>query len=148
MNIKETSDFFKTLIKEATEKSEIRIYETFISILSDLEKMNLTKEQLISIEEEIQTLNIKSNPENKKKYFKQKLAEFLKYLTPKLSLISEGYYTGIGMALGTSFGVVFGVISSNITYGLIFGMILGLIIGATMDFKAKNGRQVLGTKLI
>lgn len=65
MNINETSDFFKTLIKETTEKPEIRIYEKFISILSDLENMSLTKEQLISIEEKIQTLNIKVNPGKK-----------------------------------------------------------------------------------
>ena len=143
MNISETSNYFKTLIKGTTEKSEIRIYEKFIAILSDLENMKLTKEQLISIEEEIQTLNLKASPENKKIFFKQKLAEFKKYLKHKLSLISEGHYTAIGMSLGTSFGVVFGVIYANISYGLIFGLLFGLMIGAVMDSKAKKQNRVL-----
>jgi hypothetical protein len=148
MNIKEASKFFKTLIKETTEKSEIRIYKKFISILSDLEEMNLTKEQLISIEGELQTINIKTIAENRKKYFKQKLINFIKYLILKISIISEGYYTRIVLSLRISIGVTFGVVLSNIKYGIVCGMTIGIIIARALDSKAKNGRQILGRKLI
>lgn len=147
MNINEASDFFKNLTTNTNEKSEIRIYQKFIAILSDLENKNLTEKQLKSIEEKLETLNIKANPENRNKYFNQKLKEFSKYLKEKLSLISEGHYTAIGTSLGTSFGVVFGVVYTNISYGIIFGLLIGLIIGAVMDSKAKKEGKVLRTKL-
>ena len=72
MNINEASDFFKNLTTNTNEKSEIRIYQTFIAILSDLENKNLTEKQLKYIEEKLETLNIKANPENRNKYFNQR----------------------------------------------------------------------------
>ena len=149
MNINEASGFFKSLITETDKKSEIRVYEKFIGILSDLKNRKLTEKQLKSIEEELDTLKIKANPENRKKYFNQKLTEFKKYLKAQFSFISEGYYTGIGMSLGMSFGVAFGAAFRNdlgITYGLISGMLVGLIIGAVMDSKAKKEGRVLKLK--
>jgi len=53
MNINEASDFFKNLTTDTNKKSEIRIYQTFIAILSDLENKNLTEKQLKSIEEKL-----------------------------------------------------------------------------------------------
>jgi hypothetical protein len=147
MTLNAASDFFKNLITETQEKSEIKVYHKFIAILTDLESKALTNEQLQSIEKELDTLNLNVNSENKKKYFKQKLAIFIKFLKETFSLITEGYYTAIGMSFGMSFGVAFGAAFSNVSYGLIIGMLIGLIVGASMDSKAKKEGKVLKTKL-
>ena len=89
MKLSEASEFLKSLITQTNEKSEIRIYEKFIAILSDLKSRGLTKKQLQSIEEELDTLKLKANPENRKNHLKRKLAEFIKYLKKEFSLISE-----------------------------------------------------------
>ena len=155
MNFKDSCDFFKKLIAETNHKSEIRVYKNFMGILFDLESKNLTEIQLQAIHKKIDTLNLKANPVNRKKYFILKLREFKKYLQDKFSFISEGYYTALGMSLGmsfgTSFGVTFGVvfekIGLGITFGMIFGMLLGLIIGTAMDANAKKEGRVLKTAL-
>ena len=145
MNINEASVFFKKLITETGEKSEIRVYHKFISILSDLEGIELNDEQLQSIEKELDTLTLSDGSKNREKYFKQKLNHFIKYLKKNFSIISEGYYTAIGISLGISFGVAFGAAFNNVSNGLIFGMLIGLLIGAVVDSKAKREGKVLKT---
>jgi len=145
MKINATSDFFKNLLTETKEKSEIRVYKKFIAILSDLINKDLTEKPLKLIEDELETLNL--NPVNRKKYFKQKFNEFTTFLKDKLSLISEGYYTSIGISLGLCFGVAFGAAFKNVSYGLIFGMLIGLAIGTSLDSKAKKEGKVLKTKM-
>lgn len=147
MRINEASNFFKRLITGTDEKSEIRVYHKFISILSDLEDKALTDEQLQSIEKKLDTLDLNVNSENRKKHFKQKLNLFVKFLKENFSLISEGYYTAIGMSLGMCFGVAFGAAFNNVAYGLIFGMLIGLVVGAAKDSKAKKEGKVLKTNL-
>lgn len=143
MKINEASNFFERLNTESSNRTERRVYKKFIRILSNLENKNLSNAQLLSIEEELDTLKINGNPDNRKKYFKQKLSIFKKYLNTKFSFISEGYYTAIGMSLGMSFGVAFGAAFKGIPSGLIFGMLIGLLIGATMDSKAKKEGRVI-----
>ncbi len=147
MKINTASDFFKNLITETVDKSEIRIYEKFNAILSDLRNRDLTQEQEQSIEEELNSLNFNAKSLNRKKHFKQKLNLFIKFLKEKLSLISKGYYTSIGISLGMSFGVAFGAAFENVSYGLVIGMFIGLIIGTAMDSKAKKEGKVLNTNL-
>ena len=147
MKLDEASAFFKNLIIESDNKSEIKIYENFISIFTDLNNRDLSEEQLKSIEEKLDSLNFNENSDNRKKHFKQKLNLFVGYLKEKLSLISKGYYTAIGMSLGMSFGVAFGAAFENVSYGLIFGMLIGMIIGTVKDSKAKKEGKVLSTNL-
>jgi len=147
MKLNKASAFFKNLIIESDNKSEIKIYENFISILTDLNSRDLSEEQLKSIEEKLDSLNFNENSDNRKKHFKQKLNLFVGHLKKKLSLVSKGYYTAIGMSLGMSFGVAFGAIFGNVSYGLIFGMLIGMLIGTAKDSKAKKEGKVLSTNL-
>ena len=150
MTINDTIKFFESLLIQTNKKSEIRIYENFIAILSDLKNKDLSDEQLQSIEVELDNLKLKSNPENKKRYFSKKLAEIKKYLKDKLSLISEGYYTAIGIGLGMSFGIAMGASfgeSTGITLGISFGMIIGLVIGRYKDAEAEKQGRVMKTNL-
>ena len=66
------------------------------------------------------------------------------------SLIIEGYYTTIGMAIGPAFGMLFGVTvlsfiekSLGMTYGMIGGILLGYIIGRYKDSEAEKENRVL-----
>ncbi|MBW4970301.1 hypothetical protein KZY98_07510 [Croceibacter atlanticus] len=147
MKLDEASAFFKNLIIESDNKTEIKIYKSFISIFTDLNNRDLSEEQLKSIEEKLDSLNFNENSDNRKKHFKQKLNLFVGYLKEKLSLISKGYYTAIGMSLGMSFGVAFGAAFKNVSYGLIFGMLIGMLIGIAKDSKAKKEGKVLSTNL-
>ncbi|MDH7444426.1 hypothetical protein [Aquimarina sp. 2201CG14-23] len=159
MKINEASKFFKNLVTETDEKSEIRVYKKFIAILSQLDNRDLSDEQLQAIEDRLDVLAVDVDRDNRKKYFKQKLTEFSSYLKKELSLISEEYFIAmgmsVGMCLGMSLGMTFGIIyggSNGLVYGMTFGMMIGmsigLAIGASMDTKAKKEGKVLVTKSI
>ena len=95
-------------------------------------------------------MDLKSNSENKKRHFRTKLNAFKTYLKDEFSLISEGYYTAIGLGIGMSFGVAIGASfgeSTGIALGISFGMIIGLVIGRNKDAEAEKQGRVLKTKL-
>lgn len=149
MTIIETIEFFERLLKEASSKREIRIYNSFIGILSNLKNRDLSNDELQMIQKEIDTLDFKANHKNKRKSFSKKLNLFKKYLKEKFDLISEGYYTAIGMSLGMCFGVAIGssLGSLGVSSGLAFGMLIGILIGRTKDNEAKKQNRVLSTKM-
>ena len=147
MKINEASDLLKSLITETTKKSDIKVYQSFLGILTALKNRELTQEDVRSIEEELDILKLKEYPENKKRYLRRKRDKFKEYLKTEFSLITEGYYTGIGLALGMSFGVAIGASlfgpSSGSGLGISLGMVVGLIIGRVMDSKAEKENRVL-----
>ncbi|MFD2565366.1 hypothetical protein [Aquimarina rubra] len=161
MNINEASKFFKNLITETDVKSEIRVYEKFITILSQLEHKNLSEEEEKVIEDRLDTFDVEIPRGDRKKYYRKKLTEFLSFLKKEFSMITEAYYMTLamslgmcfGMSLGMTFGIVFGSgseVSNGLIYGMTFGMMIGmsigLAIGASMDAKAKKEGKVLSTK--
>jgi hypothetical protein len=145
MKLNEASDYFEDLRIGTNKKSEIRVYESFIRLISNLVNRNLTNEELQSIEIKLDELDLKSNPANSIKYFRKRLNEFKKHLKDRLSLISEGYYTAIGLSLGVAFGAAFGSIF-GMGNGIAIGMICGLAIGAYLDYEAKKHNRVLESK--
>ena len=153
MKIKETLNFFLNLKNDSVEKSEIKIYDKYIGILSDLKNRDLTQNQIQSIESELETLNLNAEPDNRKKYLKQKLSEFQKFLKDKLALVSEGYYAGIGAGTGIVLGSIFSMLFQSVlgAYSLLIGinggMILGAILGGIKDSEAKKQGRVLITKV-
>ena len=149
MNINEASELLKRLISESYNKSEIKVYQSFLNILSALKNRELTPEEMRFIEEKLDELKLTAYADNRKKYLKRKLNEFKKYLTAEFSLITEGYYTAIGMSLGMTFGValgqtIFGA-DMGIGLGISIGMLIGLIIGRNLDAKAEKQGRVLKT---
>lgn len=150
MTLQETNNFFESLKAETTNKSEIKVYEKFLHILTRLKTKEFSNDDLQSIETTLDNLNLKSNPENKRKYFNKALVEFEKYLKETYSLIPKSYYTQIGIAVGMSFGILFGIVflssferSTGISLGLCGGMLVGLLIGRSMDAKAETNGKVL-----
>jgi len=150
MTLQEAYNFFESLKTETTKKSEIKVYEKFLHILNELKIREFSKDEIQSIETEFESLNLESNPENRKKYFKKALSTFEKYLKDTFSLTSKGYYTKLGSGLGGGFGILFGVVflsswerSLGISMGLIFGCTIGMLIGRSMDAKAMSEGRVL-----
>ncbi len=150
MKLQEASDYFEGLKNETTKKDEIRIYEKFLHILSGLKVKEFSKDEIQSIEAELDRLDLKSNAEYGKKYFQKALSQFKNYLRNTFSFISKGHYTNLGIGLGSSFGILLGIVvlsgferSLGISAGLIIGMLIGLAIGSNMDAQAKTAGKVL-----
>jgi hypothetical protein len=150
MTLQEANIFFESLKTETTNKHEIKVYEKSLHILTELKLRKFSKDEIQSIETELDRLDLKSNPKNRKKYFKKALSKFEKYLKETFSLTTEGYYTKLYGALGLSFGLLFGVaILSNlerslgISLGLIGGMVVGSLIGRSKDAQAKTAGNML-----
>jgi uncharacterized membrane protein len=145
MNINETLNFFVNFKKNSNDKSEIKIYDKYIGILSDLKERDLTEKQIKDIESELSNLDLESENHNRKKYYNKKLSEFEKFLKNRLSLILDGHYTFIGMI----FGMMIGCLATFFIgiFSMVGGMIIGIIIGGIMDSEAKKQGRVLKTKV-
>ncbi|WP_339709406.1 hypothetical protein [uncultured Kriegella sp.] len=148
MTLKNAFDFFESLIAKTSKKSEIKVYQEFIEIITNLEQKDLTENEIHAIETELDSL--KSNLENRKKYFRKALRDFKKYLKDTFSLTTKGHYTTLYGGLGLVFGLLFGVaILSNlerslgISLGLIGGMVVGSIMGRSKDAQAKATGNML-----
>lgn len=150
MTLQSAYAFFESLKKETTNKSEIKVYNNFLDILTKLKNREFSKEELQSIESELEGLNLKFNQGNNKKHFNKILKEFKAYLKEKHSLVTAGYYENVGVSTGAAFGVVLGVIlgsrferSLGIAVGISIGMVIGLFIGRQMDAQAKAAGTIL-----
>ena len=150
MTLQEAYNFFESLKTETTKKYEIKVYEKFLHVLTELKNREFLKDEIHSIETALENLNLKSNPENKKKYFKKAHSEFEKYLKETFSLTTKEYYQKLYGGLGLLFGLLFGVVflsslerSLGISLGLIGGMLIGSLIGRQMDAQAKAAGKKL-----
>jgi hypothetical protein len=150
MTLEKAHNHFKGLLSKTTKKSDIKVYQKFIQIITGLEKKSLTEAEIQSIEKELDTLNLFSTDTNHKRFFDRALKQFKKYLKDTYSFTTQGYYTGIGLVLGSSFGVLFGIVflsglerSLDVSLGISIGMLIGLIIGRNMDHQARvSGKMV------
>ena len=150
MTLKNALNIFESLKTGTTKKSEIKIYEKFIHTLTELQNREFSTVEIQSIETELDGLNLKSNPENRKKYFKKALTKFENYLKDTFSLTSKGHYTNLGAAYGSLLGCLVGVLISQrsegtiaIAYGISFGMLIGSFVGRYMDSQAKVAGNML-----
>ena len=150
MTLQDANNFFEGLKTETTKKSESKVYEKFLYILSGLKTRTFSEDEHQSIETELDRLNLKSNPENRKKYFKKVLSTFEKYLKDTFSITSKGYYIERCVGYGVLFGVVAGVLfgerfekSLGISFGICMGMFIGAFIGHRMDSQAKASGNML-----
>jgi hypothetical protein len=150
MTLKNAIHFFESLEAETINKSEIQVYQEFIKIITSLEKKGLSENKIQSIETALDHLNLQSIPSNRKKYLKNALKGFKKYLKDTFSFVSKGYYTTFYAGLGLSFGLLFGVAilhnlerSLGISLGLMGGMLVGSIMGRSKDAQAKVAGKIL-----
>jgi hypothetical protein len=150
MTLLNAINFFESLKTESSNKSEIKVYTQFIEILKKLENRAFTTDEIQSIEMELDSLKLNSNPDNRKKFFKNALSKFEAYLKDTFSLTSQGYYTNLSVTLGMLFGVIAGILigerferSLGISVGICMGLFIGALIGRRKDAQAKEAGNVL-----
>ena len=143
MTLRKALDYFQRMVSETSNKSEIKIYQEFIRILTRLQERDLSASEIKSIENELSRLDLNSTTAHNKRYFKKALTQFEKYLMDTFSLTTKTYYARTGIALGMTFGLLFGVVflsnlerSMGIALGISVGMFIGLLIGQHLDSKA------------
>ena len=153
MSINKTVNYFRNLVTGTVKKPEIRLYEKYIAVLSDLKNKDLSENQLTSIEAALTELKLDANTGNRKKYLQKQFENFSKYLKKEFSFIIEGYYTTMGIALGVLFGTVCGSVfgslferSLGISLGISFGLLIGVVVGKYLDAEAEKQNRVLKTK--
>ena len=150
MTVQHALNYFKKLDTETTKKSETKIYQKFIEVLTSLENRDLSDAEIQSIEYELDALDLNSTTTNHKKHVNKAFNKFQKYLKDTFSLTTKGYYTNIGLGLGASFGVVFGIVvlsnferSLGIAFGISFGTLVGLLIGRNLDSQAMASGKMI-----
>lgn len=150
MTLLNAINHFESLKTKTVKKSEIKVYTQFIDILKKVEKREFNTNEIQSIETELDSLELKSNPENRKKFFRKALTQFKNYLKDTFSLTSKGYYTNTSVSFGILFGVVFGVLAGEHfekSLGLSFGICLGLFIGAYVGRRKDAQARAAGNML-
>lgn len=150
MKIQEAYNLFDRLKIETTKKSEIKVYEKFLHILSELNDREFSKKEIQFIEKGLDSLDLESNPKYRKRYFRKALNKFETSLKDRLSLTTSDYYTNLGITLGSSFGMLFGLVvfsslerSMGLVVGMAIGMLIGQYIGSKMDSQAKIAGNML-----
>ena len=150
MTLQEAYNFIESLKNETTNKSEIKAYDKFLHILSKLKIRTFAKDEIQSIETELDRLNLESSPENRKKYYKKALNIFEKYLQDKFTLTTKGYYIDRSIGYGVLFGVVVGILigerfekSLGISFGISMGLLISVLVGQHLDSQAKTAGKML-----
>jgi hypothetical protein len=158
MTINEAKKIGLALLETSSTKRERRIYTKLAGMLTALEKIDLTTEQVNQIESFLENLHLTSPPENKRKFYAKQYGAISNYLLTKHSLSTEGYYMAIGLSLGVGFGAGLGItfgapygegtgISIGLSMGAGLGMVIGMMIGMAKDANAKKQGKQLITKL-
>jgi hypothetical protein len=108
MTTEEASNLFEILKSQHTRKSDIKVYEKFLHILTGLKLRHFSKYETQSIETELDSLKL--NPNNRTKHIKKALSKFEKYLKESFSLTTKGHYANLYSGLGLSIGLLFGMV--------------------------------------
>jgi hypothetical protein len=150
MTLKIAINLFNRLVSESTKKSEIKVYREFIEVLTNLENRSFTKSEIQSIETELDLLTLNTGITDKKRYFRQMLQQFKKYLKDTYSLVTKGYYINLGITFGASAGLLFGILflsgserSLGIALGISVGALIGLISASYLETQAKASGNLI-----
>ncbi len=139
--LKATIVFLKKQCSETTEKSEIKTFEKFISLLQKLKEKELSAVQIEGVESYIKYLELEKIPSFSNEMYKQKLAKFKKHLKNKLYFVPNNYYTFRTVSFAFSFAIAFSVqnkIDLNIKIGVISAALLIIGIGMLIDLRIKR----------
>jgi len=105
----------------------------------------LHQQEMTSLASNLGNLIQLDNKERRKAYL-QALNGMVKHLQKQHKLVTEGYYTGIGLAIGAGIGAALGPLSDRIGAGLPIGIGIGMAIGAALEAKARKEGRLIYTK--
>lgn len=132
-----------------------KVYNQFERLLVELRKKELPDSIVVSINKDIEALNLVPTGDELRIITKKKQSAIIKLLEKELKVVPINYYRNIWLAVGMSafgipFGVALGASMGNMALlgvGLPIGMAIGLAVGAGMDKKALNEGRQLGIEI-
>ncbi|WP_282038769.1 hypothetical protein [Saccharicrinis aurantiacus] len=142
MGLDNTIVFFNEQLEETKSESEKKALNRFVVVLKDLNKKDLSVDEIKSIEQQIANLGIQAKVNNKGSYVNRRLAEFERYLQQQFKFRPVNYHRSFGIILGLSFGIALGFSIGSLFEGLfalIVSLIFTTIIGGSIG-------HLLGTK--
>ena len=137
--------FLKKQLSKTNEKSEIKTFEKFIKIVSNLKEKELSPKQLEGIESYIKYLELEKIPSFSNEMFNQKLAKFRKHLKNKLRFVPNNYYTTWAISFAIPFSIAFTTqpkIALTIRIVVISLALLLIGIAIFMDIRMKKQKRV------
>jgi transcriptional regulator with XRE-family HTH domain len=140
-DLKATIIFLKKQLSKTKEKSEIRTFEKFRTLLQKLKERDLSPEQTEGIESLIHYLELEKIPSFSNDMFKLKLVKFKKYLKNKLRFVPNNYYTTWVVTFAVPFSIAFTIqptIDLNIRIAVISLAFLFIGIAIFIDLKMKR----------
>lgn len=149
MTSKNAIKLFHRFAAKATKRSDIRIYQEFIRILSNLENRELTQAETESIESKLDAMEL-TGPVKKIVHYRTALRRFERYLLESFSFVTKGYYKKRGIAFGAVLGVVVGTVwlsdferSIGISLAVSVGTLLGIIVADYLESRAKSSGKLI-----
>lgn len=136
----------KKLLSKTKEKSEIRTFNKFITLLTNLKEKELTNEQNQILEEYLKYLELDKIPTFKNELFKKKLKEFIKFIKRKMKFVPSGYYTALGIFFVVPFVIGFSLANEITIFNklvVILPTFLLIVIGIWMDMRIKKQNRAL-----
>lgn len=148
--IQETQDLKSTLIflkkkrSTATEKSDIKTFNSFIKLINNLIEKDLTLIQIEGVESYIKYLELDKIPSFSNELFKVKLNKFKIFLKEKLKFVPNNHYTKLGLNFAIPFIIAFTLsVSIPLTNKIIvcIGSCVFVGIGYFLDSRIKNKQR-------
>ncbi len=102
----------------------------------------LLRQDVTTLVQDVGNLVQMTDREKRKTYFKS-VKRIIGHLQRRHKLVTEGYYTGIVMAVGTGIGAALGAAMDEVGGGIPIGIGIGVAIGAALDAKARKEGRVL-----
>jgi len=139
------------LLRETLSPQDYRRYKlgTLLCLAERVDQFSPDCGQCQIFQQDMETLiqdvgNIRQLPskESRKQYFKS-INSIIGHLQRQHKLVTEGYYTGICMAMGSGIGVAIGAATDNVGSGIPIGVAIGVAIGAALDAKARKEGRIL-----
>lgn len=147
--LQETIDYLSSLMEATHVKKELRTYQSFISLLKDLQSKKLTKMDQEKIENQLTELKLTSDSTSKIKQIKKAKRIFMAFLQKTFAFITKDYYTGMYMSLGLSIGMSLGMgigVAFGMPKGLVFGMMTGMTIGMCIGLLLGNMKDAIAVR--
>lgn len=140
----------------SAQNKSVRIKQRFSNILQEVKYKDLSGEQLLIIEKELEEIfrDLDLEAKNVDVQLKRRLRILLKHLRENFALVPEGYCTESGLRFGLITGLVimlFLLLKSHsllMFYTPLGGLLLGFILGSLCDHRRKSKGKSLLTRMV
>jgi len=109
---------------------------------SECGQCQMFKQDVVTLVQDVSNISQTPNREGRKQYFKS-MNKAIGHLQRQHKLVTEGYYTGICMAIGSGIGVAIGAAMDSVASGIPIGVGIGVVFGAALDLKAQKEDRIL-----